>query len=360
MSIQSALKIRAFTLVELLVVIAIIGVMVGLLLPAVQAAREAARRMQCGNNLKQIGLAVHNYESAHRMLPGMYSSVGSAVGNFSVHAQLLPFVEQAALQDLLNFASPLTVGCCPGDLSPPFVQPARTVLSIFRCPSDPGPDVYQVTTGNRGGATGRIDLYAGTNYHINQGTGLGTLYDGRSPTDGLVWSNSRVRFRDVTDGLSNTALFSESLLGLPDQRVPAPTTNRERRRVWIDVACVWRSSTIPPTAAGLANGYQPPPDPANFEAATAPLGRGWGGHRGGGWISGREYYTAYHHYHGPDSNVPDMGTCGNGIFGARSEHPGGVNLLLCDGSVRFVTASIDLPLWRSIGTRAGAEVIADF
>lgn len=349
-----------FTLVELLVVIAIIGVLVGLLLPAVQAAREAARRMQCANNLKQIGLAVHNYESAHRMLPGLYSHGNSAVGNFSVQSQLLPFVEQASLQDLLDFASPLVIGCCPGDLNDPFVGPAQMVLPIFRCPSDPGPDLFEVTTGNRGGATGRVDLYAGTNYHINQGSGLGTNYDGRAPTDGLVWSNSRVRFRDVSDGLSNTGLFSESLLGLPDQRVPAPQTDRQRRRVWIDVACLWTSRDIPPHPPGLANGYQPPPDPAQFEAATVAISRGWGGHRGGGWISGREYYTVYHHYHPPDSNVPDMGTCGNGIFGARSEHPGGVNLLLCDGSVRFVTGSIDLPLWRGLGTRAGGEVLGEF
>ena len=221
-SAASEVTRRGFTLVVLLVVIAIISVLVGLLLPAVQAAREAARRMQCANNLKQIGLAVHNYESAHRMLPGLYSHGNSAVGNFSVQSQLLPFVEQASLQDLLDFASPLTIGCCPGDLNDPFIKPAQMVLPIFRCPSDPGPELFKVTTGNRGGATGRVDLYAGTNYHINQGTGLGTYYDGRAPTDGLVWSNSQVRFRDVLDGLSNTGLFSESLLGLPDQRDPGP------------------------------------------------------------------------------------------------------------------------------------------
>ncbi len=124
---------KAFTLVELLVVIAIIGVLVGLLLPAVQQAREAARRMQCSNNLKQIALALHNYESTFRKIPSYYSFNQNNSGNFSVHAQLLPFLEQANLQNLLDFAKPMQVGCCPGTLTPAFVGPAKTVVPTFRC-----------------------------------------------------------------------------------------------------------------------------------------------------------------------------------------------------------------------------------
>lgn len=356
---SSTLKNRGFTLVELLVVIAVIGVLVGLLLPAVQAAREAARRMQCGNNLKQLGLALHNYESTHRVLPAVYSHGSSLVGNFSAQAQLLPFVEQGNVQDLLDFRLDLTVGCCPGDLREPFIAPARTALSLFRCPSDPGPDTYDVRTGNRGGATGRIDVYAGNNYHMNGGTGLGTNYDARARTDGIIWANAAVRFRDILDGLSNTAAFSESLRGLPDQRPENPTGNFARRRIWINVPCVWHSNAAPPNPPGLANGYQPPYHPSDFEAATLPISRGWGGQRGAGWISGREYYTAYNHYHDPNSNVPDMGTCGNGIFGARSEHPGGVNVAMCDGSVRFVSENVNLEIWRALGTRAGGEVLTE-
>lgn len=347
-------KRKAFTLVELLVVIAIIGVLVGLLLPAVQQAREAARRMQCSNNLKQIALALHNYESTFRKIPSYYSFNQNNSGNFSVHAQLLPFLEQANLQNLIDFSKPMQVGCCPGTLTPAFVGPAKTVVPTFRCPSDDGPDLYDVKTLS---GSGPVEQYSGNNYHINTGTAVGTLYDSRLPTDGIVWTNSRTRFAEVTDGLSNTAAFSESLRGLPSQAVATPTTIRERRRSYINVACAWRSSTVPPAAAGLANGYTTPYDPAQFEAPTVAISRGWAGQRGAGWIHGREYYTAYNHYHQPNSNVPDMGTCGYGVFGARSNHTGGVQVALCDGSVQFKSDSVALDAWRALGTRNGGEVI---
>lgn len=309
------------------------------------------------NNLKQIGLALHNYESTHQVLPGNLAQTHSNSGNFSVQAQLLPYMDQASLHNLLDFGKPMTNGCCPGTITPEFELAARTPLSIFSCPSDSGTRVFEVVTLS---GSGPINYYAGTNYHMNQGTGLGTNYDGRAPTDGLVWANCSVRFAHITDGLSNTAAFSESLMGLSTQSVSEPSTNQERRRSYIDVVCSWHSSTVPPAVPGLANGYQPPDNPADFEAATVPISRGWKGQRGAGWIHGREYWTNYHHYHGPNSNVPDMATCGSGIFGARSEHTGGVNTLMCDGAVRFVSASVDLGTWRALGTRAGSEVIGEF
>ena len=236
----------------------------------------------------------------------------------------------------------------------------KTPLPMYLCPSDPGPATFSVVSGTQSGATGATFTYAGTNYHINQGTGTGTNYDGRLPTDGLLWLNGKVSFAAITDGLSNTAGFSESIFGYPTQTVSAPTSNQDRRRSYINVACLWASSAVPPTTAGLANGYRPPNDPAQFEAATVAISRGWAGQRGAGWTHGREYWTAYHHYHNPNSNVPDMGTCGNGIFAARSHHNGGVNTLLCDGSVRFVNDSIDLTTWRALGTKGGGETISNF
>jgi len=346
---------RAFTLVELLVVIAIIGILVGLLLPAVQAAREAARRMQCGNNIRQLALAMHNYESAHRRLPAFYSINTGNAGNFSIHSNLLPFLEQSNLQSALDYNQSLTVGCCPGTLRPQFVQPAKTIVSSFRCPSDNGPDLFDVITL---GGRGPTEQYAGNNYHINTGTAVGTLYDSRLPTDGIAWTNSRLRFADVTDGLSNTAAFSESLRGLATNNVPAPTTQADRMRTMVNVACVWSSSTVPPAQAGLANGFQAPVDPSLFETAVVAISRGFNGQRGGGWINGREYYTAYNHYHAPNSPILDMNTCGYGIFAARSLHTGGVHVARCDGSVGFISSATELAVWRALGTRNGGEVSA--
>jgi hypothetical protein len=124
----------------------------------------------------------------------------------------------------------------------------------------------------------------------------------------------------------------------------------------VNVACVWTSTTIPPAVAGLANGFVAPVDPATYESQLLAMRRGFNGQRGGGWINGREYYNAYNHYLPPNSDLLDMNTCGYGIFGARSNHTGGVMVARCDGSVSFVSNSINLAAWRAFSTRAGGEI----
>src|SRR5262245_52652250 len=146
---------RGFTLVELLVVIAIIGVLIGLLLPAIQAAREAGRRTQCINNLRQFGLAFHNYETAHKRFPPGDISTGSSAG-LSVHARLLPYFEQANLRNLVNFNAPYK----DADPTKDFNAAARdTTVPMFLCPSDARSDISPALGGPN-------------NYHVNQGTGI--------------------------------------------------------------------------------------------------------------------------------------------------------------------------------------------
>ena len=358
---QNKIRKRGFTLIELLVVIAIIAILIALLLPAVQQAREAARRTQCKNNLKQIGLAMHNYESTYGVIPSNYhhGATGTS-GNYSVQSKMLPFTEQANLHNLINFDNILTDGCCPGNLLPPNDVIAATSLSIFKCPSDAGPEIFDVTAGARSPFPGRIEKYAANNYHINTGTGVGTLYDTRRQTDGIVWIDARVKFAHITDGLSNTMAFSESLRGDPMQSPAAPTSLRERRTRMMNLTCAFNQPGLNPAIPGMGSFAPTNQETLESHAQGTGLLRGWTGQRGAGWINGREYWTGYFHFHTPNSSVPDLQSCGWGLFAARSEHTGGVNAALCDGSVRFISDSIDLGVWRGLGTRSGGEVIGEY
>lgn len=328
-TVSCARGTRGFTLIELLVVIAIIAILIALLLPAVQQAREAARRSQCKNNLKQLALALHNYESTHRVFPpgGLgYPYVWSA------HAQLLPFVDQGNLQGLFNYDVPPLNAFNSGSFDATEVgnndTAARTRIPLLVCPSDkdvvPGAD------------------YAGISYPGCGGSGLngsGTSDDGSiSNADGVIYSQSRTRFRDVTDGTSNTVLFGEQLLG--DGQNVAPSGSDYSRRV-----------------VELSMGDQTTPDACAASAAPA-----WSGQRGAKWVNGHLADTMYNHWFGPNASVPD---CHNGyhnfaLVSARSAHTGGVQIALVDGSCRFVSENINLDLWRALATRAGGEVIGEF
>lgn len=323
-----------FTLIELLVVIAIIAVLIALLLPAVQQAREAARRSQCKNNLKQLTLALHNYESTHTVFPP--GSLGYPFV-FSAQAQLLPYVDQAGLRNLLNFSVPPMTAFGTGFDATAVGQndtAARVPLSLMVCPSD----------GNR--VTGSV--YAGISYPACTGSAFNgsadesnTRFASVSNADGVVFAQSAVRFRDVTDGLSQTIVFGEQLLGDGiDDLIPAG--NDARRRV-VELAAATQT-----TSAACGSG---------MSTAT-----NWSGQRGAKWINGHLADSMYNHFYGPNSKSPD---CHNGyhnyaLTAARSAHTGGVQVGLCDGSVRFISENINLSTWRGLATRNGGEIPGEF
>jgi prepilin-type N-terminal cleavage/methylation domain-containing protein len=298
------MKHRGFTLVELLVVIAIIGVLIALLLPAVQAARESARRTQCKNHLKQMGLALHNFHDTNHRFPPARDPWPTP---FSTQARLLPFLEQMNLQELIDFTQPTSTGAN--------ATAAAMAIALFQCPSDP--------------ARGRVpgSTFGGTNYVANVGTGAnnGDYVTG----DGVFLLNRPVGFRDILDGSTNTAAFSESILG-DGQATPLEP----------QLQAVQLSGGTP-TAPGVCG--------------SGP----WTGMRGDRWINGGYLATTYNHFFPPNSTSWDcLNTSNNfGLKGARSYHPGGVQLLRCDGSVHFVIDTIAISVWKAIATRAGGEVV---
>ena len=335
-----------FTLIELLVVIAIIAILIGLLLPAVQKVREAAARMKCGNNLKQLGVAMHNYEGAIGKLPPLYpyTAPNSTVQNYrytwSVLAQLNPYLEQTNIYNAMDLTQPIYAG------SPAMVTMANQFavvqkIPIFLCPSDKGEPVstaYGVT--NMGP----------TNYVACHGSGLsGGGYGSPVNADGTFPVQRGVRITDITDGTSNTAAMSESILGEGAEATTAQPGDERTAYKYTGF-----SGTLP----------------SDTNCAGTPTN--WNGYnlRGFMWASGEARCVSYNHYYPPNSKnfdcIANDPTAANftytavGYRAARSRHTGGVNLLLGDGSVRFARDTVDPTLWRALGTRIGGEVIGDY
>ncbi len=317
---------RAFTLIELLVVIAIIAILIALLLPAVQQAREAARRTQCKNNLKQLGIALHNYHDTHSVFPNQASD---SLYGYSALSQILPYIDQGNLYNQFDFTEPLQVGL-PWQ---PMVNPAasnvvKKPLSVLLCPSDAGEPIYVDDTGNE---------WAGSNYLVNGGSGRGVDYCS-SLNDGLFWRGSNTKFRDLTDGVSNTVFMGETLFG---NRRPDTSTLEDPQR---QLERVSGGAPCSPTAVAILG-----MPASNYE-----------GRRAGAWSLSTGYHSLVQGYLAPNSETPDHSHHGEILSGIRSTHVGGAQLSLCDGSVRFVSESIDLETLRNLFSRNDGEVLGEF
>ncbi len=324
---------KGFTLVELLVVIAIIGILIALLLPAVQAARAAARRMSCTNNLKQIGLALHNHELTHKCFPSAiedkvteaYPSVSPRMYRWSALAKLTPYLEQSTIYNQLDLEIPLYCppSFPPSQVHPDNVDPVASMVTTFLCPSDSGRRVY--------------DWAGPTNYcaSYGSGTGNGTYVD----ADGVFYVDSNTKPADITDGLSNTVAFAETLTGSgqPGGTLADAIAQGRQKEVMV------RLMATPISEAACIDSSRP----------TSNL-------RGAVWADGLAWSSGYNHWRGPNSPTPDCCSFLGVWKAARSRHPGGANVLLCDGSVRFASETITMPTWRGLGSRGGGEVLEPF
>jgi prepilin-type N-terminal cleavage/methylation domain-containing protein/prepilin-type processing-associated H-X9-DG protein len=302
---------HGFTLVELLVVITIIGILISLLLPAVQAAREAARRMQCSNNLKQIGLALHSYHQALGCFPPGYISApgtGSASDDtgpgWGWAALILPYLEQSGVYGQIHFGK---------NIADPLNEVVRaTNLPVFLCPSDPGEKNFNVDAANVSvGRCNYVGMFGQPEICPDPGF-LSTAPEYGIAHRGMLCRNAPVRMADVKDGTSNTIFIGE------------------------------RSSTLAYAAwTGAVTGGQVPPkspNPYGYEAEESPV-----------LILGHTGTSDDSPPHTPNSEV-------NHVDDFSSDHPQGANFLFVDGSVQQLGSSIDPSVWRALGTRAGGEI----
>jgi prepilin-type N-terminal cleavage/methylation domain-containing protein/prepilin-type processing-associated H-X9-DG protein len=352
---------RAFTLIELLVVIAIIAVLIALLLPAVQAAREAARRAQCVNNLKQIGLALHNYHSTNDVFPmgqGVPPNNGTfGWSGFGALAALTQFVEAGNVYNSINFAID------PNPSIGPNLTAYQTEIKVYLCPSDPEVATLRDNINSYYGCMGTTTLF-------QQGTSALPPYqagiNGNPTTQpfqgtGVFFYAISYGINSIIDGTSNTIAFSESLAGNDQQ-------NADRGNSITNVATGNPNAVLSDARTNL-----PAVNAAALACAQALQTQGASnsgsvfGSTGSQWIAGIMAYNLFNTIIPPSSNQYNFGGCkfrgsgvleGVNIMNAQSNHPGGANALFADGSVKFMKSSVNQLTYMSLGTRAGGEVVS--
>lgn len=314
---RSVSRRTGFTLIELLVVIAIIAILIGLLLPAVQKVREAAARMSCSNNLKQMAIALHSYHDANNVLPPARDS-----NDFSTHAYILPYIEQDNVYKMIDFKVDFD------DMVNAAAMAAR--IKTFVCPSDPNQSFPAECGPN--------------NYRVNQGSSISW---GNNPNlstipapNGPFHQNSKHKLAAISDGTSNTAMVSEHPTGSFNPAVVSPDNTFR----------LGSSVGLYPTTADEAYAMCESLTPTQMQSYN---GQPW---VGAPWIEGYHSTTIYFHV-GPPNSRSCMYPGGRIGTAARSYHTSGVNVALCDGSVRFVNNNVPLLAWRALGTRNGGEVI---